>query len=167
MRYVSLNGMVTIYQTDLGLSDAKFREIGRIIAYWSLLEFLMGAAVGILEGVDRKAGREMTLMRPVDVLINKLRTAATGRGLSKRLTERMNRLIARIECEHENRRSVAHGVWGIRDRKRSLLRYRKPDLVKLGHPRRLTTNDLRKIANRIETLTRDFERWLDALPGRA
>ena len=61
MRYVSLNGMVTIYQTDLGLSDAKFREIGRIIAYWSLLEFLMGAAVGILEGVDRKAGREIIL----------------------------------------------------------------------------------------------------------
>ena len=93
--------MVTLFQTDLGLSEAKFREIGRIIAYWSLLEFLMGAAVGFLEGVDRKAGREMTLMRRVDVLINKLRTAATGRGLSKRLTERMNRLIARIESEHE------------------------------------------------------------------
>ena len=68
--------MVTIYQTDLGLSDAKFREIGRIVAYWSLLEFLMGAAVGILKGLDRKEGRRLTLNKPVEAIVKLIIEAA-------------------------------------------------------------------------------------------
>ena len=95
--------MATIYQTDLGLSKAKFREIGRIIAYWSLLEFLMGAAVGILKGVDRKVGRDITLMRPVDVLITKMESAASEDALRNHRTVCMNRLIVRIQDQHENK----------------------------------------------------------------
>ncbi len=64
--------MATIYLTDMGLSDAKFREIGRIIAYWSLLEFLMGAAVGIMLGLDRKEGRRLTLNKPVGEVLKML-----------------------------------------------------------------------------------------------
>ena len=91
--------MATIYQTDMGLSNAKFREIGRIIAYWSLLEFLMGAAVGFLKGVDRKEGRRLTLDERVKGLIKLLRKAARVRKLSKHQTERMDSLIERIEKE--------------------------------------------------------------------
>ncbi len=158
--------MATIYQTDMGLSDAKFREIGRIIAYWSLLEFLMGAAVGFMKGVDRKEGRRLTLNERVKGLIKMLRKAARVRKLSKHQTDRMDSLIERIEKEQPHRNDVAHGIWGIHDYKWSLLRYKKPKMVKLGGARRMTARDLQQIANRIETLTSDFERWLDTLPGR-
>jgi hypothetical protein len=158
--------MATIYLTDMGLSDAKFREIGRIIAYWSLLEFLMGAAVGIMRGVDRKEGRRLTLNKRVDDLTKMLVKASRVCKLSKQHSDRMDSLIDRIQNEAENRRAVAHGVWGIHGKKWSLLRFKKPDMVNLGQARQMTARDLQKTANRIATLTRDFERWLDTLPGR-
>ena len=159
--------MVTIYQTDLGLSDAKFREIGRIVAYWSLLEFLMGTAVGILKGLDRKEGRRLTLNKPVEAIVKLIMEAARESKLPKPLTAQMNSLLERIKKEHPRRNDVAHGVWGIHESKWSLLRYKKPDLVELGKGERMTARDLQQIANRAKTLTRDFERWLDTLPGRA
>jgi hypothetical protein len=155
--------MATIYLTDMGLSDAKFREIGRIIAYWSLLEFLMGAAVGMMQGVDRKEGRRRTLYKGVSDLAKTLRKASRNCELTKRQTDCMESLINRIDNEAENRRAVAHGVWGIHDKKWSLLRFKKPDMVDLGQARQMTARDLQKTANRIATLTRDFERWLDTL----
>ena len=158
--------MATIYLTDMGLSDAKFREIGRIIAYWSLLEFLMGAAVGIMRGVDRKEGRRLTLNKRVGDLAKMLVKASRICKLSKQQSDRMDSLLNRIQNEAENRRAVAHGVWGIHGKKWSLLRFKKPDMVDLGQARQMTARDLQETANRIATLTRDFERWLDTLPGR-
>ena len=158
--------MATIFLTDMGLSVAKFREIGRIIAYWSLLEFLMGAAVGIMQGVDRKEGRRLTLNKPVGEVVRMLVEGSQLCKLTKQQTDRMDSLIDRIQNEAENRRAVAHGVWGIHDKKLSLLRYKKPDMINLGQARQLTARDLQKTANRIATLTRNFEKWLDTLPGR-
>ncbi len=76
----------------------------------------------------------------------------------------MESIIARIENEPPRRNDVAHGIWGIYDNKWSLLRYKKPDLVDYGKGAQMTAKDLQGIGNRVETLTRDFERWLGTLP---
>jgi len=49
--------MRTIDLSDMGLFDAKVLEIGRTSANWSLPEFLVGAAVGIMqEGIAVSSG---------------------------------------------------------------------------------------------------------------
>ena len=155
--------MPKMHLTDMGLSRAKFREIGRIIAYWSLLEYLMGAAVGFLKGVDRNEGRRLTLDERVKKLIKMLRIAASSRKLSNLQTKRMNSLIDRIEKEQPRRNDVAHGIWAIHDNKWSLLRYKEPDKYKFAKDERMMARDLQRIANRIESLTSDFERWMDTV----
>ena len=155
--------MPTMHLTDMGLSRAKFREIGRIIAYWSLLEYLMGAAVGFLKCVGREEGRRLTLKKKVSDLVKMLRKSARVRKLSKHQTDRMESLIARIEKEQLRRNDVAHGIWAIHDNKWSLLRYKKPDKFKLAKDEPMTARDLQRIADRIETLTSNFERWMETV----
>ena len=77
--------------------------------------------------------------------------------------DRMDALVTRIRKEHPHRNDVAHGIWGINDKKWSLLRFKKPNLVDFGKGERMTASDLKQIANRAATLTGDFERWLDTL----
>ena len=73
----------------------------------------------------------------------------------------MNSLVDRIEKEQPRRNDVAHGIWAIHDNKWSLLRYKEPDKYKFAKDERMTARDLQRIANRIETLTSDFERWME------
>ena len=156
--------MKIIYESGMGLSDTKFREIGRIIAHWSLLEMLMGLAIGNMLGLDRKEGRRRTLEESVYKLSDMLVEAGRECKLSKRETDRMNSLIARIKKEHPRRNDVAHGIWGIDDKKWSLLRFKRPHLVDVGKGEPMTDSDLKQIANRAATLTRDFQRWLKTIP---
>ena len=145
----------------MGLSDAKFREIGRIIAHWSLLEMLIGLAIGNLLGLDRKEGRRRTLQNPVEQLTKMLRKAGHKRKLSNQQMDSMDVLIDLIDKEHPRRNEVAHGIWGIDNKKWSLIRFKRPDLVDFGRGERMTASDLQLIANRAATLTHDIERWLD------
>jgi len=92
--------MKIIYESGMGLSDTKFREIGRIIAHWSLLEMLIGLAIGNMLGLDRKEGRRRTLEESVYQLTEMLVEAGHECKLSKPETDRMNSLIARIKKEH-------------------------------------------------------------------
>jgi len=156
--------MKIVYETGMGLSDTKFREIGQIIAHWSLLEMLMGLAIGNMLGLDRKKGRRRTLEKSVYKLSDMLVDAGRKHELSKRETDRMNSLIARIKKEHPRRNDVAHGIWGMDNKEWSLLRFKKPHLVDVGKAERMTDNDLKQIANRAATLTRDFQRWLSTIP---
>ena len=156
--------MKIIYESDIGLSKAKFREIGRIIAHWSLLEMLMGFAIGNMMGVDRKKGRGLTLEQSVNQLSRMLLDAARECDLPEPKSGHLVSLVARIKKEHPRRNDVAHGIWGIAEKKWSLLRFKKPDLVDLGKGERMTARDLEKIANRAATLTRDFQRWLNTIP---
>ena len=156
--------MKIIYESDMGLTKAKFREIGRIIAYWSLLEMLMGLAIGNMLGLARKEGRRRTLEKSVYKLTEMLVDASRKCKLSKPETDRMNLLIARIKKEHPRRNDVAHGIWGLDNKKWSLLRFKKPHLVDFGKGEPMTARDLQKIANRAATLTRDFQRWLKTIP---
>lgn len=75
----------------------------------------------------------------------------------------MNRLIAKITGEQQHRNDVAHGLWGTDEGRWFLIRYKTPKQIKLGKATPTTANELRRIANRVETLTRMFENWLDQL----
>ena len=124
----------------------------------------MGIAVGNLKGLDRKAGRQLTLRYRVDDFLTELNKAAREAGLSRDQRDRMNALLDRIKDEHERRNDVAHGIWAVHGRRWSLLRYKPPEFVDFGDAKRMRARDLKPIANRVTTLTRDFEAWLDTLP---
>ena len=97
--------MKIIYESDMGLSKAKFREIGRIIAHWSLLEMLMGLTIGIMFGIDRKEGMRLTLEQSVNQLSRMLVNAAHDCNLPEPESGRLDSLVARIKMEHPRRRA--------------------------------------------------------------
>jgi hypothetical protein len=156
--------MAVIYETSLDLSEAKQRQIGRIIACWSLLEALMVIAIGNMRGLDRKKGRRYTAKFQYSGLVKQLKKSARKIDLPSTQREKMDRLIARMKIEREFRNDVAHGFWGKHHRKWALLRYDRRKKGRYFDDTPTTARDLESIANRAMTLTEDFEKWLDTLP---
>jgi len=52
-----LLAVAIVFDTNADLSNAKFREIGRIVAHWSLLEYMMQLAIGRIVGTNIKTAR--------------------------------------------------------------------------------------------------------------
>lgn len=155
--------MVRIFEPDAKISDAKLREIGRIIAHWSLLEHLVGSGIQKIAGLDKKSGRAITNRLNIRAKLDALALVADINNLAKRQRDQMNKLIEKIKNEQRHRNDVAHGLWGIDEGRWFLIRFKSPTQVKLGRSTRMTANELRRIANRIDTLTRAFNTWINNL----
>jgi hypothetical protein len=153
-----------VFDAKANLSDAKLRQIGRIVAHWSLLEYVMQLAIGRIVGTNIKTARILTDRAGTDGLLKKLALVAEVHSLPQAKVQRMQRLIKRIRREEKNRNDVAHGLWGKHRRQWYLIRFKSPKQLTLGKQRRITANELRRTADRIETLTNAFERWRLTLP---
>ena len=155
--------MVKIFETDANVSRAKFREIGRIITHWSLLEHLVGMAIAKTIRTDVKTGRAVTGRLSINPRLDALQLVADIDNMPRVKRERMNKLIVKIKYEQQFRNDVAHGLWGVNSNCWHLIRFKTPKQVKLGKATPMTANESKRIANRIETLTGRFETWLDSL----
>jgi hypothetical protein len=153
-----------IFDTNAKLSDAKFREIGRIVAHWSLLEYMMQLAIGRIIGTNLKTARILSYRAGTDRLVERLKLVAEVHGLPKRSMDRLVRLLARIEKLKPHRNDVAHGLWGPHQKRWYLIQFRSPKYIKIGKSKLMTANELRRTAARIEKLTNAFDRWRLSLP---
>ncbi len=148
-----------VFDTNADVSNAKFREIGRIVAHWSLLEYMMQLAIGRFVGTNIKTARILTDRVGTEGLLKKLELVVEVHELPKTKARRLQRLIARIRDEQEHRNDVTHGLWGQDKKLWYLIRFKSTKLLKIGRHKRVSANELRRTADRIETLTRDFDRW--------
>jgi hypothetical protein len=160
-----LSPIVTIvFDTNAKLSNAKFREIGRSVAHWSLLEYQMQLAIGRIIGTNLKTARILNYRAGTERLMERLNLVAEVHGLPKPSIDRLVRLLARIEKLKSHRNDVAHGLWGQDKNLWYLIQFKSPKFIKAGKHKRITANELRRTADRIETLTNAFDRWRLSLP---
>ena len=155
--------MAKVFETDARLSDAKFREIGKIIAHWSWLEFMVGEAIGEVGFIDKKIGRALTDRLSIYPMLDALQIVADVETMPRKDRDRMEGLIARIRNEYQHRNDVAHGLWGEWENRWYLVRFKSPKQIKLGKATRMTANELKRIANRVEKLALDFRSWKDSI----
>ena len=151
--------MHTIYDTDL--TDEHLIIIGKIMASWSLLEFLLTRVLANLIGIDIKECRIITRSISADVKLKKIKQFALFKGINKTELDELNMLITKIDNAKTNRNLIAHGIW-VQDENNvyHLVKYsynhaEKPSAIKMQ------TSNLKDIHEEIVSSLAGLGGWLD------
>lgn len=100
-----------VLKADVGLSPEQFQAIGTIAAYWSLLEYHVGLAIGDLLGVGIKQARVLTTQMQLRPKLQILQLLAELKGWPQTDQDELKKATKRIEEASDLRNQFIHGVW--------------------------------------------------------